>query len=76
MQSRRFKPDPPIEYNGRFPERLSNVVMKLLEKSRKKRYRSAKKVLKDLSHIENELWEEEVLEIARRKGYIRILPEI
>lgn len=51
IQSEIFKPDPPIKYNKRIPNKLSNIIMKLLEKDPQKRYDDPKSVLKDLESV-------------------------
>jgi serine/threonine-protein kinase len=46
-------PKNPKEINAQIPEDLSHVILKCLEKDREKRYQNVKKLLYDLTKIEN-----------------------
>jgi len=76
IKSRKFRPPPPNKYNKKISEKLNSIVLKLIEKNRKKRYKNAACVLRDLKDVlEKELerrWEKRIKE----KGYIKIIPEV
>jgi len=51
IQSETFQPIQLIRCDSDIPEKLDRLVMKLLQKDTRRRYRSAKQVLKDLANI-------------------------
>ncbi len=59
-------PPDPREFNTQIPEEFSTVILKCMEKERKKRYQGVEELASELSSIEKEISTEERIPIKRK----------
>lgn len=64
----KVKPEDPSKLRPEIPARVNNVIMKLLEKDKDKRYRNTQKLLEDLLIIAGK--EEPIETVEQKQGYI------
>ncbi len=65
------EPPNPQDFNAQIPEELSTVILKCMEKEKKKRYQNSREVFSELDKIEKEISTEERV-IPRKKTKIEI----
>jgi serine/threonine protein kinase/Tfp pilus assembly protein PilF len=66
MKQKSEAPRDPMELNAQIPEGLSHVILKCLEKDRKKRYQNAEKLLHELTKMEKDILTKERIPIERK----------
>ncbi len=64
----KVKPDNPSKLKPEIPARVSDIIMKLLEKDKDKRYRNTQRLLEDLLIIAGK--EEPIETVKQKQGYI------
>jgi serine/threonine protein kinase/Tfp pilus assembly protein PilF len=66
FKQRTEEPPDPLDFNTQIPEELSTVILKCMEKEKKKRYQNSREVFSELDKIEKEISTEEKIPTKRK----------
>ena len=70
FKQRTEEPPDPQDFNAQIPEELSTVILKCMEKEKKRRYQNSREVFSELDKIEREFSTKERIPTKRKTGRI------